>query len=139
MSHALSMPSVDSIGLFGTFAALLFLVAWPSKRAQCEIGLIPLHQERCNGSQRFAIFIYSGNIYNWRISLYDDFLVVASIRTMVFRYRDIDFVEYKRSWVSKGIQFHVRDSRVEFFVFPKNAESMLTLLEKKGVSVLRPG
>ena len=125
----------DSILPFCVLTIIAVLIIWPSKRAEYERGRTPLHQERCNGFQRYFMFLYGGTIYNWRISLYDDFFVVASLRRTRFLYENISSVECKRHLISTGITIHALNPKMDFTIFPRKEDLILSIFKRKGITI----
>lgn len=116
------------------FVAAIFVLLYflPLLRMKDEIGKTPLLEERCSGWRSLGFGLRAGgNIPMWRISCYEDFCVVASIRKAKIAYEDIESVEYGRQLISKGIRIRTRDPRVDTIVFPKNPHQMIDLFRKK--------
>lgn len=95
------MKSSDSTSLpeflpfvIGIWWALLFswyilLYYLSTQKADEEKGLIPVHTQRCSGT----VGLFSSSIGLIRLALYEDFLVIGSIKKLVIPYSQIKQIE----------------------------------------------
>lgn len=116
-----------------TFA---WLMLWPKRRIKNEVGLTALYEESCSGHTNLGFgFSMGGNISNWRISLYDEFVLLSSITKVSIPYASIEMVEYKRSLISKGLHISSRDAKIDVTLFPRNIDRIVEILRSKNVSI----
>lgn len=129
-------PLVTLIGIAIIAIVFIFFFVLPQRRSKEETGAALLYEERCSGRKKLAFGFYAGgNILNWRISFYDNFLVIASVGQTKISYGDIESVEYARQLISKGIQIHVRNPRMDLVLFPKEANKIMEIFRSKKVPV----
>ena len=80
------------VAVIGVVMGLAF--ALPNRRAPIEKDLTPAYQERCIVVFEGALgFRAGGNLPVWRVSLYDEFLVVSFLRQVVVRYDEIASID----------------------------------------------
>lgn len=129
-------PLITLIGVGLIGIVFIFLFALPQRRAKEETGATLLYEERCSGRKKLAFgFFAGGNILNWRISFYDNFLVIASVGRAKISYGEIESVEYARQLVSKGVHIRVRDPQMDIVLFPKEPNKIMELFRSKKVPV----
>jgi len=124
---------LKALGLIALALLLVFLL--PRERSKEEVGLPVLYEERCSRrTGRFGFFAGT-NLSSIRISLYDTFLVIRLLFPTKILYTKVRSVEYRRQWVSWGLNIRMRNSRVEIVLFPRNPQRILAVLRDEGVTV----
>jgi hypothetical protein len=114
---------------------VLFLV--PQRRTKNELGLVPLYEERCTGRKTFGYgFTFGGNIPSWRISLYDNFVVISFPRATSIPYGDIASVEYKQQFLSKGMRIQTHGPALNIVLYPRQPNKIIEILRAKNVQIL---
>lgn len=116
-----------------SLGALIFLLLFvlPRRKSSDEVGIRPLHEERCNIRKSLGFgFFAGGNLPVWRLSLYQDFIIIAFLWPILIRYADIDRVEYKRHLLSSGIYIFQRN-RTVITLFPRNPEKVIEVLASR--------
>lgn len=122
------------VGLIGIVFISFFVL--PQRRSKEETGAALLYEERCSGRKKLAFgFFAGGNILNWRISFYENFLVIASVGQTKIPYGEIESVEYARQLISKGIRIRVRNPQMDITLFPKGSNKIMEIFRSKKVPV----
>lgn len=118
------------------FGAIIFISFFflPRRKSHEETGITPLYEERCSirKSVGFGMFA-GGNLPLGRVSLYDNFMVIAFLWPTLIPYSEIERVEYKRHLLSKGIYIHQRSSRNQGVItlFPRYPEKVMEVLSSR--------
>jgi len=113
------------------FTSFFFL---PRLRSREEIGVTPLYEERCTIRKSIGFGVFAGgNMPLWRVSFYDRFMVIAFVLRSLIPYEEIERVECKRHFLSKGVYIHQRrDGRPSVItLFPRHPEKVMELLNSK--------
>ena len=67
-------------------------------RLEEEQGLIPLYEEWCSIRWHVGVGAFAGgNIFFWRVSVYDDFMIIVLFWRPLISYREIERVENKET------------------------------------------
>lgn len=116
--------------------AFLSLFLFPRRRSKVEATATLLYEERCSGRKKVGYgFFAGGNIPNWRISLYEDFFVIASIGSTRIPYSEVQSVEYARQVISKGVRIRARNPRIDIVLYPKEPNMLMQLFAAKDVPI----
>ena len=75
-----------------TTVALAFLIGMilPARRAPEERLQRPLYERRCAVQRRRGVLVSGANIPLHRVSLYDNFMVVAGLSPQLLKYQDLE-------------------------------------------------
>lgn len=113
------------------FTSFFFL---PRLRSREEIGVAPIYEERCTVRKSLGLgFFGGGNIPLWRVSFYDRFMVIAFVLRSSIPYKEIERVECKRHFLSKGVYIHQRSDgkRSVITLFPRHPDKVMEILSSR--------
>lgn len=116
------------LGVFGFFAVM------SKRKTGIEKGLKPLYEERCSGNRRSFGLVIGGNIPFWRVSLYENFLILASVGKIVLHYNEIDSVEFSNRFFNKKIRICAVNSKIDIIIYPKNVKKIVSIFKEKNVA-----
>ena len=122
--------TIASLALIGIVLILPIFIS--SRRASAELNLKPLWQKRCAG----RMGALGTGIPSIRVSLYQDFMVVACLGQRVIPYRDIAEVSAKGNFWSlnfSGVTLKLRGISPEyrFHLNRRDAEKLVNLIEAR--------
>jgi hypothetical protein len=123
--------------IFITIAAVWYLLtAVPKRKLPRENGLMPRYQTICAGIRTagFGFFGMGSILPFWRISLYDDFVVIAIFSPVMIEYSDIDSIRCRNWIVFSSVRIKSKKHRISFSAWVFKPTPMVSLLTARGVS-----
>ena len=107
------------------------------RKLQSEQGLAPLYEAWCGGFRKFGFTITAGTaVPVWRISLYDEFFVIAAVSTMLTYYPDVVNIEYQRKFGLNRIEIQGRKPEFYVILYLRSPKRLAELFRSKGVPVV---
>lgn len=117
--------------LFVGITLAIFMVL-PSRRSKYEYGLTALYEERCQGRSTSILGLsFSGSAISWRITLYDDFMVIKSIGSTRIDYAEIKSVSLQKDELSKLVVICLSGSSSKVFLSSKSPNRLIELISER--------
>ena len=128
-------PALVSVASLAVVAAVLLSPFVLSRlRSKEENGLSPLYEEWCSVRRSVGFGIFAGgNMPFWRVSLYNEFMVIKMFSPTLIPYSEVEHVEHKHHLLSKAVYIDRRagSKKESIVVFTRHAEKLAEILKSK--------
>ena len=102
------------------------------RRTSKEAGLKPIYEDR---AIVFFRHFAGGNLSWWRLSFYDNFMVIsAGLKPRLIPYDKISGIYHKRFFFffnSLYLEYKINDTMKAFYMFPRNSKKIIALIQSK--------
>jgi hypothetical protein len=99
--------------------------------------LLPIYEAWCGGSRRVGFAMSAGiAIPIWRISLYEDFLILAAGTTKIIHYSDIAKVEYQTKFFFHRLKIQGKKPEFAVILYLRSPKRLAETFQSKGILVL---
>lgn len=125
------------LGLIVAVLVTSYLV--PRRKRKSELGKVALYEEQCPGTQKLRFWLrYGSAISNWRIALYEDSFVLASLVVVSIRYTEVVSIAYKEGLLSSRLHIQTHNPKIDVILMPGNPQKILDIFLEKNVRASKP-
>lgn len=123
-SNSISLLLLSAIAL----AFLLTIFILPRRRAPEEIGKSAIHEEKCFVYWKLKAGFISMSSSPSRLSLYNDFFIVALINPTKIHYSQIKSHSYKAGLLGNSLKLNLTNGK-SLVIHSKNAKKIQSIIE----------